>query len=268
MTQYPNCKINLGLQILSQRPDGYHDIASIMLPVDTMHDTLDIEPLPDPTAETRFELVGATLDCPDDKNTCLKAYRLLRDNYPGQVGAVHIRLTKGIPHGAGLGGGSSDAAFTLRMLNELFHLHLDNETLCRLAVKIGADCPFFIHNRPAYTTGIGDIIKPIDLDLEKLGLHVEVVKPAVNVSTREAYEGTTPHASTVDLREAVQLPVERWRDLIVNDFEATILPRFPEIAQLKADFYRRGAVYASMSGSGSSVFAFFSKKQNNQIHQP
>jgi len=259
MTQYPNCKINLGLQILSQRPDGYHDIASIMLPVDTMHDTLEIEPLTDATAETRFELVGAPLDCTDDKNTCLRAYRLLRDAYPEQVGSVHIRLTKGIPHGAGLGGGSSDAAFTLCMLNELFQLHLDNEMLCRLAVRIGADCPFFILNRPAYITGIGDKIKPIDLDLSRLGLRIEVVKPEVSVSTREAYAGTTPHAATVDLRTAVRMPVEQWRDTIVNDFEESILPQYPEIAACKTDFYRRGAVYASMSGSGSSVFALFKR---------
>lgn len=260
MITHPNCKINLGLQILSQRPDGYHDIASIMVPVDTMHDTLDIEPLTDPAAETRFELVGATLDCTDDKNTCLRAYRLLRDSYPDQVGPVQIRLTKGIPHGAGLGGGSSDAAFTLRMLNELFQLHLDDETLCRLAVKIGADCPFFIHNRPAYITGIGDKIEPIDLDLAQLGLRIAVVKPEVSVSTREAYAGTTPHAATVDLREAVRQPVEGWRNTIVNDFEESILTQHPTIAECKAAFYRRGAVYASMSGSGSAVYGFFRNK--------
>lgn len=262
MRSHPNCKINLGLQILSRRDDGYHDIASIMLPVDSLCDTLDIAPLPDPQDKTRFELVGSDLGCDNEHNTCLRAYRLLRDTYPTRVGAVSIRLEKGIPHGAGLGGGSSDAAFTLRMLNELFALHLDDDTLCRLAVQIGADCPFFVRNQPSYITGIGDRIEPLDLDLRRMGLRIEVVTPDVSVSTREAYSGTTPHASAVDLREAVKEPVERWGDLIVNDFEASILPQYPAIAQLKTDFYRRGARYASMSGSGSSVFGIFNIHEN------
>lgn len=257
MRSYPNCKINLGLQILSQRPDGYHDIASIMLPVDTMCDSLNITPLPNPNAEPQLKLVGTTLDCPDDKNTCLRAYQLLHNLYPNQVGAVEIQLTKGIPHGAGLGGGSSDAAYTLCMLNELFNLKLDTDTLCNLALKIGADCPFFIHNRPAYITGIGDHIEPIELDLAQLGLRIEVIKPSVSVSTREAYAGTVPHAANIDLRKAIQQPIENWRHTIVNDFETSILPKYPEIARQKSDFYQRGAIYASMSGSGSAVYAFF-----------
>lgn len=258
MRSYPNCKINLGLQILSKRDDGYHNIASIMLPVDSLRDTLDIEPLEDPHGDTHFELVGSDLGCDDEHNTCLRAYRLLHDTYPTQVGAVSIRLQKGIPHGAGLGGGSSDAAFTLKMLNSLFSLHLDDDTLCRLALHIGADCPFFIRNRPSYITGIGDHIEPIDLDLRQMGLRIEIVKPDVSISTREAYAGTTPHAADVDLREAIRQPIERWGNLIVNDFEESILAQHPSIAQLKADFYRRGARYASMSGSGSTVFGLFS----------
>ena len=262
MRSHPNCKINLGLQILSERDDGYHDIASIMLPVDSLYDTLDIEPLDDPHGETRFELVGSDLGCDDEHNTCLRAYRLLRDTYPSQMGPVSIRLQKGIPHGAGLGGGSSDAAFTLKMLNRLYSLHLDDDTLCRLAVRIGADCPFFVRNQPSYITGIGDRIEPIDLDLQRMGLRIEVAKPDVSVSTREAYAGTTPHAAAVDLRDAVRQPVDRWADLIVNDFEESILPVYPAIAQLKADFYRRGARYASMSGSGSTVFGLFDIQQS------
>lgn len=264
MRTYPNCKINLGLQILARRSDGYHDIATVMLPVAELHDTLDIEVWPEAAAGTvHFEQDGKTLDCDMEQNTCVRAYRLLHKHYPDRVGAVRIRLEKRIPFGAGLGGGSSDCAFTLRMLDRLFDLHLDTGTLCRLAAQIGADCPFFILNRPAYLTGIGDRIEPIDLDLTALGLRVEVVKPDVSVSTREAYAGTIPHPATVDLREAVRRPVEEWRELIVNDFEQSILPQHTAIAQLKNDFYARGARYASMSGSGSAVFGLFNLSQSN-----
>ncbi|KWW31740.1 MAG: 4-diphosphocytidyl-2-C-methyl-D-erythritol kinase [bacterium P3] len=258
MRSYPNCKINLGLQILSRRPDGYHDIATVMLPVSGLHDTLDIDLLPtgDP-GQPRFEISGTAVDCDDDQNTCLRAYHLMRTVFPGRVSAVSIRLHKAIPHGAGLGGGSSDAAFTLRMLNVVFGLQLDDDALCQLALRIGADCPFFIRNRPAYVTGIGDRIEQVDFDLQRLGLRVEVVKPDVSVSTREAYAGTTPRPAIVDLRDALRQPVDRWRDLIVNDFETSVMAQHPSIAQLKQDFYARGARYASMSGSGSAVFGLF-----------
>ncbi len=258
MRTSPNCKINLGLQVMRRRPDGYHDLESLFLPV-SLCDELAIEPAPC----FSFSQDGIAIDGDPGDNLVVRAYRLLRDAFPDRVGEVYIRLTKQIPFGAGLGGGSSDAAFTLKMLNELFALSLSSEELRRYAARLGADCPFFIDNVPTYVTGIGDLLTPLDFNPIN-DFRMLLVKPDEAVSTAEAYRGITPRdrwdkgdAFCGDLRQLVKQPVERWRDTVVNDFERSVFPSHPKIEALKRAFYEAGARYASMTGSGSAVFALF-----------
>ena len=256
MTTYPNCKINIGLHVVGRRADGYHDLETLFLPVHSLRDELDI-------AEGPLAMVqdGIALDNAPEDNLCMRAWRLLHDECC--IPEVSIRLRKGIPFGAGLGGGSADAAFTLRMLNDMFALHLDAGRLEQYAARLGADCAFFIQNRPAYATGIGDMLQPVDLQLEGDAYRIEIEIPeGEHVSTKEAYGGLrsdlfgTPRP---DLREAVKRPVEEWRDLVVNDFEASVFPSHPAIAALKKEMYHRGALYASMTGSGAAVFGIYKK---------
>ncbi len=266
MISYPNCKINLGLHVVGKRPDGYHDLETLFVPVHDLCDELEITPLnPPPSqggapARGRESLMvqdGIALDNDPDDNLCMRAWRLLHDEFA--IPPVSIRLKKGIPFGAGLGGGSADAAFTLKMLNEMFSLHLSVSDLEHRAARLGADCAFFIRNQAAYATGIGDRLEPIALDLSPYRIVIEI--PAgEHVSTKEAYAGLSPftfHLSRPDLREAVKRPIGEWKELIVNDFEASVFPSHPAIAALKDDLYRRGALYASMTGSGAAVFGIF-----------
>lgn len=252
MITHPNCKINLGLHVVCRRPDGYHDLQTIFVPV-PLCDELEIVP----ASQFAFHQEGIAIDGPMDDNLCVKAYRLMMSHYP-DVGPVAMRLNKQIPFGAGLGGGSSDAAFVLVMLRSLFHIEVSDQRLEQLAAQIGADCPFFIRNVAAYATGIGDILEPIHLDLS--GYKMVLLKPSDAVSTREAYGGIRPNAvDRPDLRQAVNRPIDEWKDLIVNDFEATVFPLHPRIAFLKDFLYRQGALYAAMSGSGSTLFGLFDK---------
>ena len=254
---HPNCKINLGLHVVGKRPDGYHDLETIFLPVPDLCDELEIT-----EAESGSDSVmvqdGITLDNAPDDNLCMKAYRLLHSEFG--IPPVVIRLKKNIPFGAGLGGGSSVAAFTLKMLNAMFSLGLDDTALEQRAAQLGADCAFFVKNQPAYATGIGDRLEPIaGLKIENLKLKIEI-PDGEHVSTREAYCGLKRDlfgSTRLDLREAVKRPVAEWRNLIVNDFEASVFPSHPAIAELKESMYRRGAVYASMTGSGAAVFGLF-----------
>ena len=257
MITFPNCKINLGLHVVGKRPDGYHDLETIFLPVMDMCDELEIVEGP---LEMRQD--GITLDNAPDDNLCMKAWQLLHEEFG--IPTVSIRLKKNIPFGAGLGGGSSDAAFTLKMLNETFSLGLDNSTLEQRAAKLGADCAFFIRNCAAYATGIGDQLKPLpefSILNSQFSIQIEI-HDGEHVSTKEAYLGLNRDLFGVqrpDLRKAVKQPIEEWRNLIVNDFETSVFPTHPAIAELKDDMYRRGALYASMTGSGAAVFGIFSK---------
>jgi len=251
----PNCKINLGLHVVGKRPDGYHDLETIFLPVAQLADELEIALQPD--GETTMTQDGIALDNAPEDNLCMRAYRLLQQEFG--IPPIAIRLHKCIPFGAGLGGGSSDAAFTLKMLNQLFALGLTTEGLEQRAARLGADCAFFIQNRPAFATGIGDCLQPIDLDLSAFDIVIEI-PPDEHVNTREAYAGlrllggSRPH-----LPAAVRQPIAEWRHLITNDFETSVFPAHPAIAALKQDMYRRGALYASMTGSGAAVFGLFEK---------
>ncbi|MDO4948926.1 MAG: 4-(cytidine 5'-diphospho)-2-C-methyl-D-erythritol kinase [Bacteroidales bacterium] len=245
-----NAKINLGLNIVGRRPDGYHDLETVFYPVHGLADELHLEE----SDTLRLTCGGVWVEGDADDNLVMKAYRLLRDEFP-DLPPVHIRLTKRIPTGAGLGGGSSDAAFTLRLLNERFSLRLPDIRLEQLALRLGADCPFFIRNTPVFATGVGEVFEPIPVDLSRYD--IRIVKPRVSVSTREAFSHITPHRPEVSLRKVVTRPVEEWRELMTNDFEASVFPCHPEIAEAKQRMYDAGALYASMSGSGSAVYGIF-----------
>ena len=256
MISFPNCKINLGLHVVGKRPDGYHDLETLFLPVMELCDELEIVEGP-----LAMHQDGIALDNTPEDNLCMKAWRLLHDEFG--IPSVTIRLKKGIPFGAGLGGGSSDAAFTLKMLNGIFSLGLEDSQLEQRAARLGADCAFFIRNRAAYATGIGDQLEPIEWEVESGKWKVVIEIPeGEHVSTKEAYTGLQRDlfgCPRPDLREAVRRPIEEWRNLIVNDFEASVFPSHPAIAALKEEMYRRGALYASMTGSGAAVFGIFPK---------
>ena len=261
MTVYPNVKLNLGLRVLGKRPDGYHDLESLFIPYDGFRDELEIVPAP----EFSIEIGGPCYRGWDpSEDLTARAWRLLRDEFG--IDPVRISLTKNSPVGAGLGGGSADGAFALRALNDIFSLGLDDAALAGFAARLGSDCPFFIYNRPMFATGRGEVLEPFDIDLSPY--RIEVAIPAgVAVSTKEAYAGldarhalpSNRHArpDRASLRTTLSLPVSSWPSTLANDFERSIFPRHPEIAALKEDFYRRGAIYAAMSGSGSAVFALF-----------
>ena len=254
MTLFPNCKINIGLRIVRKREDGYHDLETIFYPVYGLHDELEIVPSLDGLS---FVQEGLAVDCPAEDNLIIKCYHRMRANHP-QIGDVHIRFKKNIPFGAGLGGGSSDAAHMAIALNEIFSLGLTREQLAEEVRPLGADCPFFIYNSPCYAEGIGDKLTPITLDLS--GLRLVMVKPNCGVSTKEAYAGIIRHPEVEgQIKTAL---TEGWsfdamRPLLINDFEQTVFPLHSEIAEIKQRLLHAGAVYAAMSGSGSTVFALF-----------
>lgn len=249
MLLFPNAKINIGLQLHAKRPDGYHELETIFYPIDWC-DVLELLP----TEEMLFTSSGISI--PGEGNLCLDAYHLLKSDF--DISPVHIHLHKVIPIGAGLGGGSSDAAFTLKGLNDLFSLGLTSEQLKVYAIKLGADCPFFIENKPMLAKGIGELLSPIDLDLS--AYYIFVQNPGIHVSTKNAYAGVTPKASTHSLTDLIGPAVEHWQ--LKNDFEASVFKQFPAIHELKQSLYDAGAAYAAMSGSGSSVFALFKEKVN------
>ena len=260
MITFPNCKINLGLNIVERRSDGYHNLETVFYPVNALHDALEVTPADDAsTGNCYLYQHGTALDCEPEKNLVVKAYRLLQAQY-NDLPSINIHLIKHIPSGAGLGGGSADAAFMLKLLNDHFSLKLCKDELEHLATKLGADCPFFIQNHPTFATGIGEVFTPINLSLK--GYQIIIVKPNVFISTREAFAHIHPQKPAQCITNILQAPITEWRHHLVNDFEASIFPQHPEIAALKALLYEKGAEYASMSGSGSSVFGIFNPDDN------
>ncbi len=250
MITFPNAKINLGLNIVERRPDGYHNIETVFFPI-PLTDVLEI--VPANSADTSLTCYGNPVDCPPEKNLVMKAYRLLQQRC--DLPPVSIHLYKHIPDGAGLGGGSSDAAHTLLMLNKMFDLNLPHEELAAMAAGLGADCAYFIYNRPMMATGIGDVLSPVDVDLK--GKTLLLVKPPVGVDTRTAYSRVVPAPAQVDLARTVKQPVETWDGLLANDFEPSVFAALPQLWVIKAQLIDAGAVYAAMSGSGSTVFGIF-----------
>ncbi len=251
MLVYPNAKINLGLNIVEKRPSGYHNIETVFYPIG-LCDVLEVIPS-DSCSDYSFSSSGIAIDGNPDDNLIVKAYRLLRNQY--ELPPVDITLIKQIPFGAGLGGGSADAAFTLKALNELFGLKIAPKKLEALALAIGADCPFFIKNKPVYATGIGNEFSKVTVSLK--GLFMVLVKPDIHVSTPEAYAKVVPAKPLYPILDVLKLPIEEWKDKLVNDFEVSVFEQYPAIALIKQQLYNAGAVYASMSGSGSSVYALF-----------
>jgi 4-diphosphocytidyl-2-C-methyl-D-erythritol kinase len=252
MITFPNCKINLGLWVTQRRTDGYHNIQTAMFPVPWC-DVLEI--VPSGGTETALTITGAQVDAPVEKNLCFRAWQLMADTY--NIPPVTIHLHKVIPSGAGLGGGSSDASFTLRMLNSIFQLNLDNDTLRSLAVQLGMDCPFFIENIPALSTGRGEFLKPVMLNLD--GYYLALVRPPVHVSTAAAFLGIKPFMRENSIDEFLTLPVQEWKRELHNDFETSVFKLYPDIQEIKNVMYRKGAVYSAMSGSGSAVFGLFTE---------
>ena len=250
MVTFPNAKINIGLNITSRRSDGYHNIETIMVPIPWC-DVLEI--VPAQSNKTTLTTYGREVKCEMEKNLVVKAYRAMEALY--NLPPVDIYLHKIIPDGAGLGGGSADAAYTLKTLNELFELGVSNDELAKIAAKIGADCPFFIYNTPTFAHGIGTDFSPINLDLS--GYQILVVKPQVSVPTAQAYAGVTPSTPDIPLTQLIKLPIEQWQSTIKNDFEHSIFPIHPIVAQIKQQIIDLGAEYSSMSGSGSAVYGIF-----------
>lgn len=272
MICHPNAKINLGLNVTERRPDGYHNLETVFYPIPVcdalqVETNADIPPaifpegcavhvdkLPDYTLST----AGIDIDCPPEKNLLIKALRALKQDF--DLPHLYIYMYKQIPSGAGLGGGSSDAAFMMKTLNAMFSLGLGDDELERHVAVLGADCAFFVRNLPVFATGIGNIFSPLELSLA--GWHLVLVKPDIFVSTKEAYSGIRPHRPAVPVTDIVRRPVEEWRGLLDNDFEEGIFALHPAIAGIKEQLYARGAAYAAMSGSGSSVFGLFRQMQD------
>lgn len=256
MILFPDCKINLGLRILRKRNDGYHDIETVMFPIG-LCDILELVPSPD--GETKIFTSGNYIDCPPEKNLVMKAYNAVRDLVP-DLPATHIYLHKVIPDGAGLGGGSSDAAYTVKGLNELWELGLDMDKMMEIVSGVGADCPFFIADEPALAVGTGTTLSHIESPLPE-GSIIVLAKPDRCVSTKEAYAGVIPSDAGPSIKDVIKLPVSHWQGVLVNDFEESVISKVPEIGEIKDTLLESGAEYASMSGSGSSVFGIFAAEK-------
>lgn len=262
MILFPNSKINLGLHITARRPDGYHEIETLFYPVTGLCDAVAMltgSGIPD--TEVVFTSSGLEVDCPEDKNLCVKALRILKDAFPERFPAegMRIHLRKNIPFGAGLGGGSADATAVLTGLNEMLSLGLTVDELAPYAARLGSDTVFFLFNTPMLGTGRGERLVPFQ-DLDLRGWWLLLVKPPVGVSTGEAYSLITPRVPSVPLEDILRLPVEMWRERLVNDFEEPLSARLPVLGEIKTELYKRGATYAALSGSGSTVFGLFREK--------
>ena len=260
MITFPCCKINLGLDIVSKRPDGYHNLETLFYPV-PLEDVLEITVNEKHNApQYTFNMYNATFTGDDDDNLVIKAYKILATEH--ELPKVDISLYKHIPTGAGLGGGSSDAAFALKMLNEIAKLNLTDEQLESYAAKIGADCAFFIKCKPAFATGIGNILTSTDCSLN--GYHLVFVKPNIHISTKEAYSLVSPAYPAVPLLDILPRPINMWASSMKNDFERSVFAKYPQMEDIKNKLYAMGALYASMSGSGSSFYGIFENEKDSE----
>ncbi|MBL7863663.1 MAG: 4-(cytidine 5'-diphospho)-2-C-methyl-D-erythritol kinase [Cyclobacteriaceae bacterium] len=248
MVSFPGCKINLGLQVVSRRPDGYHNINTCFFPL-AWSDVLEI--LPAPTFS--FSQTGLTIPGDTDDNLCVKAYQLLKKDF--KLPPIQMHLHKVVPLGAGLGGGSADGAHTLMMLNKTFQLNISNDQLLHYASMLGSDCAFFIGSRPALGTGRGEVLTDLDISLK--GYYLTVIVPAIHVATADAYRRVVPKEPAEALRTIVSSPVTQWKTRLLNDFEPSMFQQHSAIGKLKAALYDAGAIYAAMSGSGSAVYGIF-----------
>lgn len=261
MITYPCAKINLGLNIVSVRDDGYHNLETVFYPV-PLCDALEIKLMDDrfpSSVDCDLKVTGNTIDCDERRNLVVKAYEMLAADF--EMPRVHAHLYKRIPSQAGLGGGSSDASFMIRLLDERFRLNIGNAEMERYAARLGADCAFFITAEPSYATGIGDILEPADSSHGNLeGYYIAIVKPDIFVSTQAAYKLIKPQKPAKCCRDVVRQPIDTWRDDLHNDFEEPVFHAHPVLREIKEKLYSIGAVYAQMSGSGSAIYGLFRKK--------
>lgn len=275
MIKFVNAKINLGLNIVGRREDGYHNLETVFFPVgiesgmpqqpEPFDDILEVNLDRNRATGCRFQIMGRKVDCEPENNLVVKATTLFVRSYFDKVGIddslglFNINLDKHLPSGAGLGGGSADASFALMALNEILDEPFYERELLRMSQKLGADCPFFILNTPCFAEGTGEILSPVDIDLK--GKWLLITKPDIFISTKEAFQGISPKRPDFDLRYLSYLPLEEWNGRVINDFEASIFPRYPQLAAVKEELYAFGAVYASMSGSGSSIYGIFNSEE-------
>ena len=256
MITFPVAKINLGLNVVEKRADGYHNLQTVFYPVPIM-DALEIVPMSDgfpSDVDCDLKVTNITIEGDEQRNLVVRAYHLLKADYP-ELPRVHAHLWKGIPTQAGMGGGSSDCGYMIRLLNETFDMGLSSEQMQQYAARLGADCAFFIESSACYAEGIGERLQPIDLDLS--GWYIGVVRPDIPVPTKEAFSRIHPHYPALNCRDVVKQPVETWRDRLTNDFEESVFALHPEIGAVKEQLYKMGATYAAMSGSGSALFGLF-----------
>jgi len=265
MLVFPNCKINLGLQILGKRDDGFHNLETVFYPV-PFKDALEL--IPNTNTETEFTGTGLVIDGKAEDNLCVKAYHLLKKDFP-QLPAVKIHLHKAIPMGAGLGGGSADAAFMLKLLNERFQLNLSTAQLINYALQLGSDAPFFIINKPCFASGRGEVLEEIAVDLSMY--KIVLINPGIHINTGLAFsqllQGSGGPEPSDRLKEIIHQPIETWKDHLKNDFENPVFEAHPEIQMIKDTLYGQGAIYTAMSGSGSTVYGIFPQDPvgNNKI---
>jgi 4-diphosphocytidyl-2-C-methyl-D-erythritol kinase len=265
MISFPIAKINLGLNVVEKRPDGYHNLQTVFYPV-PIKDALEVHVMDEAFPsdyDCDLKVTNITIEGDEQRNLVVRAYQLLKQDFP-TLPRIHSHLWKGIPTQAGMGGGSSDCAYMMMLLNQQFQLGLTDEQLIEYAAKLGADCAFFILSRPCYAEGIGEKLQPIDLSLS--GYYIAVVRPDIPVPTKEAFSRIRPHYPAQNCREIVIQPVETWRDTLINDFEESVFALHPEIGNIKQQLYDMGATYAAMSGSGSALFGLF-KKQPDSLSQ-
>ncbi len=253
MLVFPNCKINLGLHILGKREDRFHNLETVFYPV-ACKDALELITATNNTTDIEFTGTGLAVDGDVFDNLCVKAYHLLKTDFP-QLPAVKIHLHKTIPMGAGLGGGSADAAFMLKLLNDKFSLNLSTPQLLHYALQLGSDCPFFIINKPCVATGRGEVLEEIMVDLAVY--KIVLINPGIHVNTRWAFSKLTPALPLKSVKEIIKQPVETWKEELKNDFELPVFTAHPQIREIKESLYQQGAIYAAMSGSGSTVFGIF-----------
>lgn len=254
MICFPTCKINLGLRITQKRADGFHALETVFYPL-SLTDALEIiSSDTNTTAPLTFTSSGLAINGDASDNLCCKAYWLLKKDFP-YIPNIKMHLHKNIPMGAGLGGGSSDGAFTLTLLNQLFDLQISQNKLMQYALTLGSDCPFFIVNSPAFATGRGEILTPTNVNLD--GYSIVIINPGIGISTKTAFSFITPKQPSTHIPEILQLPISSWRDTLINDFEVPIFQAYPELENIKKTLYQKGAVYASMTGTGSTLYGIF-----------
>lgn len=271
MIKFVNAKINIGLNVIEKRPDGYHNLETVFYPIGIecgmphqpapFDDIIEVTTDKGPISGCRFQFIGKKIDCLPQKNLVVKATTLFLGKYNASFpdlasyGMFEIILDKHLPHGAGMGGGSADAAFMLSLLNETTGNKFSEEELNKMALRLGADCPFFLYNKPCFASGIGEELLPLDLNLK--GYKILIVKPDINVSTADAFAGIKPAKSEFDLKLLTVLPIKEWKNKVFNDFEITVFEKYPELSDIKRTLYDNGAIYASMTGSGSAIYGIY-----------